>query len=139
MKTSKHEFKKNLGFAGAAGAVGALAMASAKAQTDEIKAGPTNSSVFNVKDFGAFGDGVTPDSEAIQKALDAAGEVQGTVYFPSESATAYDGYVGTPVGVRRRCRRDARTGQRGSRLRIECHGSVRGTHKRAFSIWEARM
>ena len=90
MKTSKREFIKNLGFAGAAGAVGALAMASAKAQTDEIKAGATNSSVFNVKDFGAFGDGVTPDSEAIQKALDAAGEVQGTVYFPSGKYLCHD-------------------------------------------------
>ena len=90
MKTSKREFIKNLGFAGAAGAVGALAMASDKAQTDEIKAGATNSSVFNVKDFGAFGDGVTPDSEAIQKALDAAGKVQGSVYFPSGKYLCHD-------------------------------------------------
>jgi hypothetical protein len=39
--------------------------------------------VFNVCDFGAKGDGKTSDSAAIQKALDAAGEVSGTVYFPA--------------------------------------------------------
>lgn len=38
---------------------------------------------FNVKDFGAAGDGVTADTDAIQKAIDTAGEKNGTVWFPS--------------------------------------------------------
>ncbi len=38
--------------------------------------------VFNVRDFGAKGDGKTSDTKAIQSAIDAAGKVQGTVYFP---------------------------------------------------------
>ena len=38
---------------------------------------------FNVREFGAQGDGVTPDSEAIQNALDSAGKVNGTVWFPA--------------------------------------------------------
>ncbi len=38
--------------------------------------------VFNVRDFGARGDGKTSDTEAIQKAIDAAGKVNGTVLFP---------------------------------------------------------
>jgi hypothetical protein len=39
--------------------------------------------VFNVCDFGAKGTGQTSDSVAIQKAIDAAGKVSGTVYFPA--------------------------------------------------------
>jgi Right handed beta helix region/Pectate lyase superfamily protein len=47
------------------------------------KSADQGGSVFNVRDAGAKGDGKTPDSAAIQKALDAAGAVSGTVYFPS--------------------------------------------------------
>lgn len=47
-------------------------------------------SVFNVRDFGATGDGQTPDSESIQKALDAAGEVGGTVLFPAGVYLCHD-------------------------------------------------
>jgi len=49
-----------------------------------------NDSRFNVKDFGAAGDGKTSDSEAIQKAVDAAGEVKGTVYFPAGIYLCHD-------------------------------------------------
>ena len=38
---------------------------------------------MNVLDFGAKGDGKTSDTEAIQKALDEAGKVNGTVWFPA--------------------------------------------------------
>jgi len=46
-------------------------------------AGAKNDSRFNVRDFGAKGDGKSPDSASIQKAIDAAGKVQGTVWFPA--------------------------------------------------------
>lgn len=39
--------------------------------------------MLNVCDFGAKGDGKTDDTEAIQKALTAAGETQGTVFVPN--------------------------------------------------------
>lgn len=38
---------------------------------------------FNVVDFGAVGDGVTLNTEAIQNAIDAAAGKQGTVVFPA--------------------------------------------------------
>jgi hypothetical protein len=37
---------------------------------------------ISVRDFGATGDGKTDDTKAIQRALDAAGEVQGAVFVP---------------------------------------------------------
>ncbi|MHB9132385.1 MAG: right-handed parallel beta-helix repeat-containing protein [Armatimonadota bacterium] len=37
---------------------------------------------FDVTRFGATGDGVTDDTAAIQRAIDAAAEVMGTVWFP---------------------------------------------------------
>lgn len=70
-----------LGLAGLAGAVPASAAESAGART---------SSVFNVLDFGAKGDGKASDSAAIQKALDAAGAVSGTVYFPAGRYLCHD-------------------------------------------------
>lgn len=66
-----------------AGLGAAAATVSAAVMGAEAAAGAKSDSRFNVKDFGARGDGKTSDSEAIQRALDAAGAVMGTVWFPA--------------------------------------------------------
>ena len=87
MEKSKRDFIRN---AGLLSATGMLAAIPSSATGQQVSSGAQNSSVFNVKDFGAKGDGITPDSASIQKALDEAGKVQGTAYFPSGNYKCHD-------------------------------------------------
>ncbi len=80
----KREFLLRTGLLGVAGLAGATAV------TADESNGARTSSIFNVLDFGAKGDGKTPDSPAIQKAMDAAGAVSGTVYFPAGRYLCHD-------------------------------------------------
>ena len=84
MQIKKREFLAGASLLGLAGLAG-ISPADAAAQNATRAA-----SVFNVLDFGAKGDGKTPDSEAIQKALDAAGAVGGTVYVPAGRYLCHD-------------------------------------------------
>lgn len=80
---NKRTFLLRTGFLGVAGLTGTAATAAEPG-------GARSSSIFNVLEFGAKGDGKTPDSPAIQKALDAAGAVSGTVYFPAGRYRCHD-------------------------------------------------
>jgi len=84
MNMNKREFIMGTGLLGAAGCV------MMKPAGTIGPSGAQTSTVFNVRDFGAKGDGKTPDSEAIQKALDAAGAVSGTAYFPAGKYLSHD-------------------------------------------------
>ena len=86
MEQSKRSFIKRVGALSATGMIAAIPNANGQ----QIMAGAQSKSVFNVKEFGAKGDGKTPDSEAIQKALDEAGKIQGTAYFPSGNYRCHD-------------------------------------------------
>ncbi len=83
----RRNFIRNTSLAGLAG-IGATSLA-----LQSFNSAPEperNDTRFNVRDFGAKGDGKTPDSHAIQKALDEAGKVKGTVWFPSGTYLCHD-------------------------------------------------
>ena len=69
-------------FLAAAAGIGATGLMMAQG-APATGAGARSDTVFNVRDFGAKGDGKTSDTAAIQAALDAAGKVSGTVWFPA--------------------------------------------------------
>ena len=54
---------------------------------------------FNVRDFGAVGDGKTDDTKAFQKALDAAGERGGEVVFAPRGNYFFAGHLNVPSAV----------------------------------------
>ncbi len=59
----------------------------------------TNLGKLNVRDFGARGDGVGDDTLAIQKALDAAAAIQGTVFVPEGLYPCHDLKMAPGVGL----------------------------------------
>lgn len=51
----------------------------------KVRLSEIDSSYVNVMEYGAAGDGTSDDTAAIRKAVNAAYENSGTVYFPSGS------------------------------------------------------
>ena len=59
---------------------------------------PTNT--FNIKDFGARGDGKTVDTKAINDAIDAAvAKGGGTVYFPAGNYLSFSIHLKSNIGL----------------------------------------
>ena len=100
----RRDFIRKGGLTGLAG----LGAASLTLQSFSHEEGNSSESRFNVLAFGAKGDGKTPDSKAIQEALDAAGKVNGTVWFPPGVYRCHDlkvppyvALMGDPVWIYR--------------------------------------
>jgi len=77
-------------------------LAAAKKYTDEHPGGGGgDTTVFNVKTYGATGNGVTADTAAIQKAIDAAAQAGGgTVYLPAGRYLCNELNLKTYVGLK---------------------------------------
>ena len=85
-----------------------LGAASLTLQSFSPEEGNSSDSRLNVLDFGAKGDGKTSDTKAIQDALDAAGKINGTVWFPPGVYRCHDlkvppyvSLMGDPVWIYR--------------------------------------
>lgn len=88
---------------GAAGAAGVALPLIANSGT-AAAAGPDHPGVpgypgrvFDVRDFGARGDGVTIDTNAINRAIEAAATPGGTVYFPAGTYASYSVHLASNV------------------------------------------
>src|SRR5207244_11447079 len=81
------------------------------AQADQLLCAERGNGVFNVKSYGAVGDGVADDTAAVQAAIDAANSTAGAlagggiVFFPlgsyliSASLRVYGGITLTGAGL----------------------------------------
>jgi polygalacturonase len=86
-----------IGAAGVAGAVGAVA---AQAASDPAAADPGGlGDVFDVRRYGARGDGTHLDSDAINRAIAAAARHGGTVYVPAGTYASYSIHLASGVAL----------------------------------------
>ena len=63
-----------------------------------FKTEPESNNLYNVKDFGAVGDGVFDNTRVFQKALGEAAKTGGIVYVPA-GWYRFDAYIKIPTGV----------------------------------------
>jgi polygalacturonase len=86
MDQSRREFLKLAAKAAAVPIACAMLSRGESAATGPISGVGT---IFNVRSFGAVGDGKSIDSPAINRAIEAAGATGGTVYFPAGRYACY--------------------------------------------------
>lgn len=73
-----------LGVAGAAGsALAATGLIASPARAVTARASSTTASPVSVRSFGAVGDGIADDTQAIRRAIEAMPDAGGTVFFPA--------------------------------------------------------
>ena len=90
-------FLKGLGFAGGVSIVPNLPVFAA--QNSAATAHPSSEIRFNVRNFGATGDGKTPDTPAINRAIEEAANAGGTVYFPAGNYLSYSIHLKSKVAL----------------------------------------
>jgi len=81
------------------GAAGAAGMALPLAGTAAAEPARPAAKLFDVKEFGARGDGVTIDTAAIDRAIEAAARNGGTVFFPPGTYASYSVHLKSNVAL----------------------------------------
>jgi hypothetical protein len=92
----RRDFMKSMGAGAAAAAMGAGAADALGAEKEVTMA---SGSALEARAFGARGDGQADDTAAVQKALAAAAEVHGTVFFPAGTYLCSEVRVPAHVGL----------------------------------------
>jgi len=95
-RSGRRGFLKTAGLAGVSGlAIGAHGAASRAQDTRQTG----RNDFYDVRAFGALGDGKTPDTPAINRAIEAAAVAGGTVYFPAGNYLCYSIHLKSKVAL----------------------------------------
>jgi polygalacturonase len=94
--SKRRDFLKRAGMAGIAAP--SLAFGSTSSSANDAAA-KQSTMCYDVRTFGATGDGKTIDTPAINRAIDEAAAAGGTVYFPAGSYLCYSIHLKSKVGL----------------------------------------
>src|SRR4051812_33954083 len=98
MNAVRREFLKLAGFGLATCMAPSLLARGARAQAAPMpNAGP--GTVFNIRSYGAIGDGKADDTSALNRAIEAASVQGGTVFIPSGSYACYSIHLKSSVAL----------------------------------------
>jgi len=95
-RSGRRGFLKTAGLAGVSGLAIVAHGAASRAQ-DTRQTGRND--FYDVRAFGALGDGKTPDTPAINRAIEAAAVAGGTVYFPAGNYLCYSIHLKSKVAL----------------------------------------